>query len=106
MKIQITFKYNEVDYRYTIDEEDVNLDLIPKTWQVDLSSEDNEFAPLKEKRGEGAEFRVIANKLLIDGKEYISCDDLYILVYANYLTELPSDTIKNDDGKNIDIQFA
>lgn len=51
-------------------------------------------------------FRVVGDKRFIDGKEIITGDNIHILVFREYCPCGPIDFIKNDDGKNIDIQIV
>ena len=47
MKIQVTFNYDGVDYRYTVDEEQVEMAKYDNVWCVGLFSRNNEFTPQK-----------------------------------------------------------
>lgn len=95
MKIQITFNYNGVDYRYTVDEEDVEMDAYDTTWDFDFKAHQDKLI-----------FRVVGDKRFIDGKEIITPDNMRILVFRETCPIGPIDFIKNDDGKTIDIQFV
>lgn len=95
MKIQISFKYNENDYCYTVDEEDVEMDAYDTTWDFDFNAHQDKLT-----------FRVVADKCFINGKEIISADNMRILVFRECCPIGPIDFIKNDDGKNIGIQIV
>ena len=95
MKIQITFNYNGVDYRYTVDEEDVEMDAYDTTWNFDFNAHQDKLI-----------FRVVGDKRFIDGKEIITADNIRILVFRESCIIGPIDFIKNDDGKTIGIQFV
>lgn len=109
MKIQIAFNYGDIDYRYTVNEEQAEMAKYDNVWCVGLFSRYNEFTPqkyMKETRDKDLFFKVIADKRFIDGKTIISGDNLRILVYDKYGALEPIDTINNDDGKTIEIQYA
>lgn len=95
MKIKITFNYNGVDYRYTVDEEDVEMDAYDTTWDFDFNAHQDKLI-----------FRVVGDKRFIDGKEIITADNIRILVFRESCPIGPIDFIKNDDGKTIGIQFV
>lgn len=95
MKIQIAFNYGGVDYQYTVDEDDVEMEAYDTTWDFDFHGHQDKLT-----------FRVVADKCFIDGKEFITADNLRILVFREYCPCGPIDIIKNDDGKNIDIQIV
>jgi hypothetical protein len=107
MKIQVTFNYDGVDYRYTVDEEQVEMAKYDNVWCVGLFSRYNEFDPqkhMKETRDKDLFFKVIADKRFIDGKSIISGDNLRVLVYDRY-DETPLAIITNGEN-NLDIQYA
>lgn len=109
MKIQVTFNYDGVDYRYTVDEEQVEMAKYDNVWCVVLFSRNNEFTPqkyMKETRDKDLFFKVIADKRFIDGKEIITADNIRILVFRECCPCGPIGVIKNDDGKTIGIQFV
>lgn len=95
MKIKITFKYDGVDYQYTVDEEDVEMEAYDTTWDFDFHAHQDKLI-----------FRVVGDKRFIDGKEIITADNIHILVFREYCPCGPIDFIKNDDGKTIGIQFV
>lgn len=95
MKIQVTFNYGGVDYQYTVDEEDVEMEAYDTTWDFDFHANQDKL-----------KFRVVGDKRFIDGKEIITADNLRILVFRESCPIGPIDFIKNDDGKTIDIQFV
>lgn len=95
MKIQISFKYNENDYCYTVDEEEVDMESYDTSWDFDFHAYHDKLL-----------FRVVADKRFIDGKEIISSNNMRILVFRECCPIGPIDFIKNDDGKTIDIQFV
>lgn len=104
MKIKISFNYNGFNYHYTVDDEKKDtIEQDDKTWSVVVFHDDGWFNPLETY---GLLFKIIADKRFIDGKEIISGDNMKILVYNKYGALEPIDTIKNDDGKTIDIKFA
>lgn len=57
MKIQISFKYNENDYCYTVDEEEVDMESYDTSWDFDFHAYHDKLL-----------FRVVADKRFIDGK--------------------------------------
>lgn len=95
MKIQITFNYDGVDYRYTVNEDDVDMEAYDTTWDFDFHAHQDKLI-----------FRVVGDKLFIDGKEIISADNMRILVFRESCPIGPIDFINNDDGKTIGIQFV
>ena len=95
MKIQVTFNYDGVDYCYTVDEEDVEMDAYDTTWDFDFNAHQDKLI-----------FRVVGDKRFIDGKEIITADNIHILVFRESCPIGPIDFIKNDDGKTIGIQFV
>lgn len=107
MKIQIAFNYDDIDYRYTVNEEQVEMVKYDNVWCVGLFSRYNEFTSqkyMKETRDEDLFFKVIANKRFIDGKSIISGDNLRVLVYDRY-DETPLAIITNGEN-NLDVQDA
>lgn len=95
MKIQITFNYGGVDYRYTVNEDDVEMESYDTTWDFDFHAHQDKLI-----------FRVVGDKRFIDGKEIITADNIRILVFRESCPIGPIDFIKNDDGKTIVIQFV
>lgn len=95
MKIQITFNYDGVDYRYTVNENDVDMEAYDTTWDFDFHAHQDKLI-----------FRVVGDKRFINGKEIITADNIRILVFRESYPIDPIDFIKNDDGKTIDIQFV
>lgn len=95
MKIQVTFNYGGVDYCYTVDEEDVEMEAYDTTWDFDFHAHQDKLI-----------FRIVGDKRFIDGKEIISADNMRILVFRESCPIGPIDFIKNDDGKTIGIQFV
>lgn len=95
MKIQITFNYDGVDYRYTVNEDDVDMEAYDTTWDFDFHAHQDKLI-----------FRVVGDKRFINGKEIITADNIRILVFRESCPIGPIDFIKNDDGKTIDIQFV
>lgn len=95
MKIQITFNYGGVDYRYTVNEDDVDMEAYDTTWDFDFHAHQDKLI-----------FRVVGDKRFINGKEIITADNIRILVFRESCPIGPIDFIKNDDGKTIDIQFV
>lgn len=107
MKIQISFNYGDIDYRYTVNEEQAEMAKYDNVWCVGLFSRYNEFAPQKymiDTRDKDLFFKVIANKRFIDGKSIISGDNLRVLVYDRY-DEPPLAIITNGEN-NLDVQDA
>lgn len=102
MKIQIAFNYNGFNYHYTLDEKKDPFEQDDKTWSVVVFHNDGWFNPLE---NYGLVFKIIADKRFVDGKEIISGDNMKILVYNKYGALEPIDTINNDDGKTIEIQY-
>lgn len=95
MKIQITFNYNGVDYHYTVNEDDVDMEAYDTTWDFDFHANQDKLI-----------FRVVGDKRFIDGKEIITADNIHILVFREYCPCGPIGIIKNDDGKTIGIQIV
>lgn len=107
MKIQISFNYGDIDYRYTVNEEQAEMTKYDNVWCVGLFSRYNEFDPqkhMKETRDKDLFFKVIADKRFIDGKSIISGDNLRVLVYDRY-DETPLAIITNGEN-NLNIQYA
>lgn len=109
MKIQISFNYGDIDYRYTVNEEQAEMTKYDNVWCVGLFSRYNEFDPqkhMKETRDKDLFFKVVGDKRFINGKEIITADNIRILVFRESCPIGPIDFIKNDDGKTIGIQFV
>lgn len=81
MKIQIGFKFRGNQYRFTVDENEVDTCRYEDVWSVCFGCEDNEM----ECRDGGYVFKITADKLYIEDKKasIISGNDIYVNVYEN-----------------------
>jgi hypothetical protein len=108
MKIQISFNYKDKDYKYTIDEDDVDMTHYDEIWDWWVGENDNEVVyPLKDGDDE-LNFEITADKKFItnaDGElcEMICGDGLYVNVYENVDTDEYCDQIFD---WNIEILYA
>lgn len=109
MKIQITFKYNGVTYRKTIDENNVDMEHYEDIWDYWFGENDNELAKrhYKEKDEEDElVFEVTANKKWFND-DYGLCticgEGIYINVYPNSDADDYCEQIYTD---NIEVLYA
>lgn len=87
MKLQISFTYDGVKYRQTIDENDIDMAHYDDIWDCWFGENDNELADrhYKDKDENELVFEVTADKKWVDEKNdyIISGEGLYINVYKN-----------------------
>ena len=108
MKIQISFKYKDKKYQYTIDENDIDMTHYDTSWDWWVGENDNEIHyPIKGEEDE-MNFEITADKKFItdnSGKEHeiISGDSLYINIYENVDADIFCDQICEED---IEILYA
>lgn len=104
MKLQISFIYDGVKYRQTIDENDIDMEHYDDIWDWWFGENSNELADRhyidKDDENELI-FEVTADKKWIDEKNdsIISADNIYINVYENtyeddYCTQIDIDEIE------------
>ena len=109
MKIQITFTYNNVKYRQTIDENNVDMERYEDIWDYWFGENDNELAKrhYKEKDDEDElVFEVTANKKCVNDKYglYVICGEgIYVNVYANAYSDDYYEQIHTDE---IEVLYA
>lgn len=88
MKIQISFNFKDKEYKYTIDEDNVDMSHYEEIWDWWVGENDNEVIyPLKDGDDE-LNFEITADKKFItnaDGEicEVICGNNLYVNVYEN-----------------------
>lgn len=108
MKIQISFKYKDKKYKYTIDENDLDMGHYAEMWDWWTSENNNEIHyPAKDEEYE-MNFEVTADKKFItdtNGEEHaIICGEgLYINIYENVDADQYCDQIFAED---IEILYA
>lgn len=88
MKLQISFTYDGVKYRQTIDENDIDIEHYDYMWDWWFGENDNELANLhyiKKDNENELIFEVTADKKWVEEKDdYIICGEgIYINVYPN-----------------------
>ena len=103
MKIQITFTYNNVKYRKTINEHEIDMEHYDDIWDTWFGENDNELANrYYEDKDDETElvFEVTADKKCVNDKYglYVICgEDMYINVYPNSYADDYCDQINTDE---------
>lgn len=102
MKLQISFEYENVKYRYTIDEQDIDMEHYDDMWDYWIGENGNELADRhyidKDEENELI-FEVTANKKYIEENDaVIICgEEIYINVYPNTYEDDYVEQINTED---------
>lgn len=99
MSIIIEFEYRNKEYRYTINDDMVDMNHYDVVWDYWFYENDNEnqYYDIQDEENELV-FEVTANKRFVDEeKELIDGSGIYINVYENVDADDFSDTIKGSD---------
>ena len=105
MKIQITFTYNGVKYRKTINENEIDMEHYDEIWDTWFGENENELADRHyEEKDDETEmvFEVTADKKCVNDEYglYVICGEgIYINVYPNcyrddYVEQINADEIE------------
>ena len=105
MKIQITFTYNNVKYRKTINEHEIDMEHYDDIWDTWFGENENELADRHyEEKDDETEmvFEVTADKKCVNDEYglYVICGEgIYINVYPNcyrddYVEQINADEIE------------
>ena len=105
MKIQITFTYNNVKYRKTINEHEIDMEHYDEIWDTWFGENENELADRHyEEKDDETEmvFEVTADKKCVNDEYglYVICGEgIYINVYPNcyrddYVEQINADEIE------------
>lgn len=109
MKIQITFTYNGVKYRKTINEHGIDMQHYDDIWDTWFGENENELADrYYEDKDDETElvFEVTANKKCVNDKYglYVICGEgIYVNVYANAYSDDYYEQIHTDE---IEVLYA
>lgn len=101
MKIQVSFNYNSVPYKFTIDENDIDMTHYDDIWDYWIGENDNELNGKRYvDKDEEHEliFEFTSNKVWIEEKQdyIISGDEIYVNVYENTFEDDYCDQIIED----------
>ena len=108
MKLQISFTYDGVKYRQTIDENDIDMGHYDDIWDWWFGENKNELADrhyINKSDMDELVFEVTADKKWIEEKDdYIICGEgIYINVYPNIYEDDYCDIIENNE---IEVLYA
>lgn len=109
MKIQITFTYNGVKYRKTINENEIDMEHYDEIWDTWFGENENELADRHyEEKDDETEmvFEVTADKKCVNDEYglYVICGEgIYINVYPNAYRD---DYVEQINADEIEVLYA